>query len=65
MTETTRQPTSQPTSQQPSQQPAAPRGPYRVVIVDDHAMFRTGVKAEIGRSVAVVARPPMPTEPSS
>ena len=50
MTETTRQPTSQPTSQQPS----APRGPYRVVIVDDHAMFRTGVKAEIGRSVAVV-----------
>ena len=24
------------------------------VIVDDHAMFRTGVKAEIGRSVAVV-----------
>src|SRR5678816_3891141 len=50
MTETTRQPTSQPTSQQAS----APRGPYRVVIVDDHAMFRTGVKAEIGRSVAVV-----------
>ena len=50
MTETTRQPTSQPTSQQA----AAPRGPYRVVIVDDHAMFRTGVKAEIGRSVAVV-----------
>ena len=46
MTETTRQPTSQ--------QPATPRGPYRVVIVDDHAMFRTGVKAEIGRSVAVV-----------
>ena len=33
---------------------AADRGPYRVVIVDDHAMFRTGVKAEIGRSVAVV-----------
>jgi DNA-binding NarL/FixJ family response regulator len=24
------------------------------VVVDDHAMFRTGVKAEIGRSVAVV-----------
>ena len=23
-------------------------GPYRVVVVDDHAMFRTGVKAEIG-----------------
>jgi DNA-binding NarL/FixJ family response regulator len=33
----------------------APRNePYRVVVVDDHAMFRTGVKAEIGRSVAVV-----------
>jgi DNA-binding NarL/FixJ family response regulator len=28
--------------------------PHRVVIVDDHAMFRTGVKAEIGRSVQVV-----------
>ena len=27
---------------------------HSVVIVDDHAMFRTGVKAEIGRSVAVV-----------
>ena len=50
MTETTRQPTSQPTSQEA----AAVRRPYRVVIVDDHAMFRTGVKAEIGRSVAVV-----------
>jgi len=37
----------------PSEAPAA-RGPYRVVVVDDHAMFRTGVKAEIGRSVAVV-----------
>ncbi len=32
----------------------APRGPFRVVVVDDHAMFRTGVKAEIGRTVAVV-----------
>ena len=29
-------------------------GPYRVVVVDDHAMFRTGVKAEIGAAVAVV-----------
>jgi len=28
--------------------------PLRVVVVDDHAMFRTGVKAEIGRSLAVV-----------
>ena len=35
--------------------PVGPRvDPYRVVVVDDHAMFRTGVKAEIGRSVAVV-----------
>ncbi|GAB2588185.1 response regulator [Microlunatus antarcticus] len=33
-------------------QPA--RGPLRVVVVDDHAMFRTGVKAEIGRSLDVV-----------
>jgi DNA-binding NarL/FixJ family response regulator len=30
------------------------RGPLRVVVVDDHAMFRSGVKAEIGRSLAVV-----------
>jgi DNA-binding NarL/FixJ family response regulator len=37
--------------------PAAPAertGPYRVVVVDDHAMFRTGVKAEIGQAVRVV-----------
>jgi DNA-binding NarL/FixJ family response regulator len=34
--------------------PAAPPGPSRVVVVDDHAMFRTGVKAEIGRAVRVV-----------
>ena len=36
--------------------PASERGsrPYRVVVVDDHAMFRTGVKAEIGSAVAVV-----------
>ena len=33
--------------------PSAPR-PYRVVVVDDHAMFRTGVKAEIGTAVQVV-----------
>lgn len=31
---------------------AAPR--TRVVVVDDHAMFRSGVKAEIGQRVAVV-----------
>jgi DNA-binding NarL/FixJ family response regulator len=49
------QPGLRPTTSEPSV-PSAPaeRGPYRVVIVDDHAMFRTGVKAEIGRSVAVV-----------
>jgi DNA-binding NarL/FixJ family response regulator len=35
--------------------PSAERtGPYRVVVVDDHAMFRTGVKAEIGQAVRVV-----------
>ena len=33
---------------------SGPRGPYRVVVVDDHAMFRTGVKAEIGAAVQVV-----------
>lgn len=32
-----------------------PRGPLRVVVVDDHAMFRAGVKSEIGRHVNVVA----------
>jgi DNA-binding NarL/FixJ family response regulator len=34
--------------------PVAPPGPSRVVVVDDHAMFRTGVKAEIGQAVRVV-----------
>jgi DNA-binding NarL/FixJ family response regulator len=34
--------------------PQPERGPLRVVVVDDHAMFRTGVKAEIGRSLDVV-----------
>lgn len=29
--------------------------PLRVVVVDDHAMFRSGVKAELGRAVDVVA----------
>ena len=29
--------------------------PHTVVIVDDHAMFRTGVRAELGSSVDVVA----------
>jgi DNA-binding NarL/FixJ family response regulator len=31
-----------------------PAGLPRVVIVDDHAMFRSGVRAELGTSVAVV-----------
>ncbi|MGO1973777.1 MAG: response regulator [Propionibacteriaceae bacterium] len=34
--------------------PVGHTGPLRVVIVDDHAMFRTGVKAEIGTRVKVV-----------
>ena len=29
--------------------------PIRVLIVDDHAMFRAGVRAELGSSVDVVA----------
>ncbi len=29
--------------------------PLRVVVVDDHAMFRAGVRAELGKSVEVVA----------
>jgi DNA-binding NarL/FixJ family response regulator len=29
--------------------------PLRIIVVDDHAMFRTGVKAELGSSVEVVA----------
>ncbi|HSK27034.1 MAG TPA: response regulator transcription factor [Jiangellales bacterium] len=35
-------------------QPAARPGPPRVVLVDDHAMFRTGVRSEIGESVELV-----------
>jgi DNA-binding NarL/FixJ family response regulator len=31
------------------------KSPLRVVLVDDHAMFRSGVKAEIGGKVDVVA----------
>ena len=38
------------------QPPVAPRrsGPVRVVLVDDHRMFRTGVRAELGTAVDVV-----------
>ena len=31
-----------------------PRGPVRVVLVDDHRMFRSGVRAELGDAVEVV-----------
>jgi DNA-binding NarL/FixJ family response regulator len=46
------EPTGAPTSGE-----GAPRGRrrVRVVVVDDHAMFRSGVRAEIGRDVEVVA----------
>ena len=33
---------------------SAPTAPRRVVVVDDHAMFRSGVKAEIAQHVDVV-----------
>ena len=43
-----------PASPPAAEPPDAPSSPYRVVVVDDHAMFRTGVKAEIGGAVQVV-----------
>jgi DNA-binding NarL/FixJ family response regulator len=33
---------------------SAPSGPVRVVLVDDHRMFRSGVRAELGDAVDVV-----------
>ena len=33
---------------------SVPRGPLRVVIVDDHEMFRAGVKHEIGDRITIV-----------
>ncbi len=33
---------------------SAPAGPVRVVLVDDHRMFRSGVRAELGDAVEVV-----------
>jgi DNA-binding NarL/FixJ family response regulator len=33
---------------------SAPPGPVRVVLVDDHRMFRSGVRAELGDAVDVV-----------
>jgi DNA-binding NarL/FixJ family response regulator len=41
------------TTEQPGQ-PAEREGPVSVVLVDDHAMFRTGVRAELGQAVGVV-----------
>jgi DNA-binding NarL/FixJ family response regulator len=35
-------------------QPATRSGPPRVVLVDDHAMFRAGVRSEIGSAVELV-----------
>jgi len=35
-------------------QPAKRSGPPRVVLVDDHAMFRAGVRSEIGSAVELV-----------
>ncbi|HET6758075.1 MAG TPA: DNA-binding response regulator, partial [Propionibacteriaceae bacterium] len=54
MNETPEQPGLRTINQPGPQSENAERRPYSVVVVDDHAMFRTGVKAEIGRSVAVV-----------
>ena len=39
---------------EPAQPAQTPRRPLRVVIVDDHAMFRAGVKHEIGARLLVV-----------
>lgn len=39
---------------EPAQSAQTPRRPLRVVIVDDHAMFRAGVKHEIGARLLVV-----------
>jgi DNA-binding NarL/FixJ family response regulator len=41
-------------SAQPGTQPAAPSGQPRVVLVDDHGLFRSGVRAELGRQMDVV-----------
>ena len=56
MTEQPPTPPTAPTPETPAT-PAttAPRsGPVRVVLVDDHRMFRTGVRAELGGAVEVV-----------
>ncbi len=51
MSETTTE--GSPDSEQTPNSGSAPRR-LRVVLIDDHAMFRSGVKAEIGRLVDVV-----------
>jgi DNA-binding NarL/FixJ family response regulator len=38
----------------PSEPPASPASPVRVVLVDDHRMFRSGVRTELGDAVEVV-----------
>ena len=44
------------TPTQPSAGPKGPRtGPVRVVLVDDHRMFRTGVRSELAGRVQVLA----------
>jgi len=41
-------------TQQTESNESRPIGPRRVVVVDDHAMFRSGVRSEIGTAVEVV-----------
>jgi DNA-binding NarL/FixJ family response regulator len=41
-------------STQAGAQPAARSGQPRVVLVDDHGLFRSGVRAELGRQVDVI-----------
>jgi DNA-binding NarL/FixJ family response regulator len=41
-------------AEQPAEEVAAPSGPKSVVIVDDHAMFRSGVRHEIGAGCRVL-----------
>jgi DNA-binding NarL/FixJ family response regulator len=48
------QPDAPQTASTPQVSTTRPAAEYKVVVVDDHAMFRTGVKAEVGRAVAVV-----------
>ena len=38
---------NQPNQSNQSNQPAPRTGPIRIVLVDDHRMFRTGVRSEL------------------